>query len=372
MIMQTDHQSQPEIPHHKDVPFETRQSVIEQRSLSEYADVKRLGEQARKANLIIQEHRNQLTNLMGSSKYEQFRAYVAEQKRYQAEVFFPPHGPQMTLDEQAQVRRERREKSLAFLQKLGVEVTQIQKLNKRFRSRMEEFAPPTSDKLAPVLLPSDAPPEILAHRSATIVRPPYAGGVWGWQNIYNAGFTFNPTLQLDQNTGLVGNISQLIDSDAGDYDMAVYEFTTLVQFWYQMPTAGLVSVWLEAESRNCQHDVTMIDEFGWSNAGVTQRNFFVLRATVGGGGGRVDSQTCWFIVNDQTEGHWQQQYFTIGNTYWHNIVSDSHTVFPAGAWVLVEVGTQNWQSASANDVEVYSTMHFEWIIKSVQVSSTGG
>src|SRR5882762_7172786 len=98
MIMQTDHQSQPEIPHHKDVPFETRQSVIEQRSLSEYADVKRLGEQARKANLIIQEHRNQLTNLMGSSKYEQFRAYVAEQKRYQAEVFFPPHGPQMTLE----------------------------------------------------------------------------------------------------------------------------------------------------------------------------------------------------------------------------------------------------------------------------------
>jgi hypothetical protein len=370
--MQTDHQSQPEVPYHKDVPFETRQSVIEQRSLSEYADAKRLGEQARKANLIIQEHRDQLKNLMGLSKYEQSRAYVAEQKRYQAELFFPPRGPQMTLDEQARIRRERREKSLAFLQKLGVEAAQIQKLNKQFRSRMEEFAPPTADKLTPVLLPSDVPPGILAPTAATIVRPPYAGGVWGWTNIYNAGFAWNPTLQLDRNTGLVGNISQLSDSDAGDYDMAVYEFTALVQFWYRMPTSGLVSVWLEAESRNCQHDVTMIDEFGWSNAGVTQRNFVTLRATVGGGGGRVDNQTCWFFVRDQTEGHWQARYFNIGQTYWLNVVSDSHTVFPAGAWVLVEVGTQNWQSASANDVEVYSTMHFEWLIKSVQVSSTGG
>jgi hypothetical protein len=370
--MKTDHRSQSEVPHHKDVPFEARQSVIEQRSLSEHADVMRFGEQARKANLIVQEHKEQLTNLMGSSKYEQFRAYVAEQKRYQAELFFPPRGPQMTLDEQARIRHERREKSLAFLQKLGVEATQIQKLNKRFRDRMEEFAPPTSDKLAPVLLPSDVPSGILAPTAATIMRPPYAGGVWGWTNIYNAGFTFNPTLQLDRNTGLVGNISQLVDSDASDNDVAVYEFTALVQFWYRMPTPGLVSVWLEAESRNCQHDVSMIDEFGWSDADVTQRNFFVLRATVGGGGGRVDNQSCWFFVNDQSEGHWQARYFNIGQTYWHNIVSDSHTVFPAGAWVLVEVGTQNWQSSFANDVEVYSTMHFEWILKSVQVSSTGG
>ena len=94
--MKTDHRSQSEVPHHKDVPFEARQSVIEQRSLSEHADVMRFGEQARKANLIVQEHKEQLTNLMGSSKYEQFRAYVAEQKRYQAELFFPPRGPQMT------------------------------------------------------------------------------------------------------------------------------------------------------------------------------------------------------------------------------------------------------------------------------------
>jgi hypothetical protein len=98
---------------------------------------------------------------------------------------------------------------------------------------------------------------------------------------------------------------------------------------------------------------------------------FCLRATVGGAGAPVYSQADWFNIRGETDGYWDEHYFTIGDTYWHNLVSYGQIVFPGGAWVYVEVGTQNWNSCFANDVEVYSTMDFEWQIKSVQVNSTG-
>ena len=97
--MQTDYRSQSAVPYHSEVPFETRQAVIAQRILSEHADAKRVGEHAAKLKLIRQEYRDQLVNLMGSSKYEQLRAYVAEQKRFQAKFCFPPRGPEMTQQE---------------------------------------------------------------------------------------------------------------------------------------------------------------------------------------------------------------------------------------------------------------------------------
>ena len=341
--MQTDYRSQSEVPYHSEVPFETRQAVIAQRLLSEHADATRVGEHAAKLKLIRQEYKDQLVNLMGSSKYEQLRAYVAEQKRFQAKFFFPPRGPEMTQEEKQRFRRERREESQAFLHKLGLNVEQIKALTKRVRSRMEELAPPppTRDgKLATVLMPSDVPPNIRAHKTNpwTSAYPPF-GWAWGYEEIYNVGFTFNPTLHLDANTGLVGNINQLINSDASDNDVAVYAYTTLVGFWYQMPAAGLITVWLEAVSRNCHHHLSLIDEFGWSDSQVVQRNLFCLRATVGGAGAPVYSQADSFYSRGETDGYWDEHYFTIGDTYWHNVVSDGQIVFPGGAWVYVEVGT---------------------------------
>ena len=375
--MQTEYRSQSQVPSQREVPFETRQAVIEQRLLSEHADVKRVGEQATKMKLILQEYRDQLIDLMGSSKYEQFRAYVADQKRFQAKFFFPPRGPEMSQAETERFRRERREESQAFLYKLGLNVDQIKALSKRVRSRMEELAPPPpmrDGKLVTAVMPSDVPPDIRAHKTNpwTIVYPNAGWGwAWGYEAIFNAGFTFNPTLHLDAPAGLVGNINQLIDSDASDNDVAVYAYTTLVGFWYLMPRAGLITVWLEAVPRSCHHHLSLIDEFGWSDSQVTQRNLFALRATVGGAGAPVYSQSCWFQSRGETSGYWDEHYFTIGDTYWHNLVSAGHIVFPAGAWVLVEVGTQNWNSCFANDVEVYSTMDFAWFIKSVHIDSTG-
>jgi len=58
-------------------------------------------------------------------------------------------------------------------------------------------------------------------------------------------------------------------------------------------------------------------------------------------------------------------------TYWANIVSDPRIIVPVESWVLVEVGTLNFHSTYANDVKVYSTMDFSWIINRVFVHSTG-
>ena len=374
--MQTEHQSLTQLPYRAEVPFETRHAVLEERLSAEQAEVRRLGEGARRMNRAVLEYRDHAIRLMGGHKYEQFRAYLKEQKRSRAKFFFPPRGAAMSQQEIDRFRAERTEESHRWLRDLGVDVRQLRELSQHTADAMMELVPatPTRDgKPVMILLPSEIPPEIRAHKTNpwTIVGPPY-GWAW-WYTTANDGFSFFPTLYLDAGSGLIGNISFLRDSDASDNDYGYTHYSTAVSFWYQMPTPGLVEVWIEAQSRGSHHHLSLWDEFGWSDSSVNQHDYLTLKATTGGSASEPQtSEMSSFFAHGQTEGYWDNHYLTDGATYWAHLFSDPRVVLPTGAWVLVEVGMLNFNSAFSNDVEVYSTLDFSWIIKHVHVHSTGG
>ena len=83
------------------------------------------------------------------------------------------------------------------------------------------------------------------------------------------------------------------------------------------------------------------------------------------------AETSWFTESGNTEAYWDNSYIPDGDTFWANLISDPKVIYPAGSWVLVEVGTLNFNSAFANDVSTYSTLDAAWIIKQVSVHSTG-
>lgn len=375
-IMRSEHQSQSQIPYRHDVPFEIRHAAIEQRLSAELSEVKRLGEDARKIKLILQEHRDSVINLLGCDKYEKFRAYARDQKRFRAKFFFPPRGPEMSEEEVKRFQLERREESENFLRELGVNGPQLRSLSRRTAARVREFGPshPVREgKRAMVLLPSEVPSEIRSHKTNpwTIVGPPY-GNYW-WYIGYLGGFTFFPTLNLDPDIGLVGNTINIQDYDASDSDYGYVMHATNLYFWYQMPTAGLVEVWIEAEPQGSHHRLYLFNELGWSDSNVNQHNYLTLNASVGGSSSDLQlSETSWFSEDGKIAGYWDNRYFTDGGTYWANLKSDRRVIFPSGAWVLVEVGTLNWNTALADDVAVDSTVEASWIIKHVSIHSTGG
>ena len=375
-IMQSEYQSQSQIPHHPHVPFEIRHAVIEERVSAQLWEVKRVGEDAKKVKLIVQEYRDQHIYLMGCEKYEKFRAYVSDQKRFKAKYFFPPRGPEMSKDEIDRFSREQREESQGFLRELGVDINQFRSLTQRAAAYGQELGPShpiREGKRVMVILPSDVPQEIRAHKTNpwTVVGPPY-GWAW-WYAGSTDGVTFIPTLYLDAATGLVGNVSFLRDSDASDNDYGHIKYSTTVSFWYQMPAAGLVEVWIEAVARSAHHHLSLINEFGWSDSSVNQHNYLTLNASLGGSTSELQmSEMSWFTESGYVEGYWDNHYLTNGGTYWANLKSDPRVIFPAGSWLLVEVGTLNFHSCFVNDVEVYSNMDFSWVIKHVSVHSTGG
>jgi hypothetical protein len=375
-MMQPEHGSQRYIPHHPQVPFGTRQAVLEEQISAELSAARRSGEVATKAQAILREHREGVIQLLGSEKYEKFRSYLEEQKRFKAKFFFPPRGPEMSTQEIERYQRERKEESVAWFNKQGIDAHKLRDLSRKAAAALKEFDPVhpyQGDKRSIILPSSEVPPAILAHKTNpwTIARPPYG---WGWW--YNgslAGFGFTPTLYLDASIGLVGNINHIEDSDASDNDYGYIQYAANVYFWFQMPTPGLIEVWIEAGARGSHHRLDLWDEWGWSDGSANQHNYLTLNASVGGSSSALQmAETSWFTETGQTEGHWDNSYFTNGETFWANLTSDRNVIYPAGSWVLVEVGTINFNSSLANDVSTYSTLDAGWFIKSVSVHSTGG
>jgi hypothetical protein len=139
--MQTEHGSQRQIPHHPQVPFRTRQAVIEERLSSELGELKRVGEDANKLQAISEEHRAQLVNLLGCENYQKLRSYTNEQKRLKAKLFLRPRGPQMSKGEVEIFRRERKDEAAAWSGEMGFDINRIGELNQRAAARVKELAP---------------------------------------------------------------------------------------------------------------------------------------------------------------------------------------------------------------------------------------
>jgi hypothetical protein len=372
--MQMLHSSQSQVAFHSDVPPEAHQAVIEHLISAEQADVRRAGKATSKIRLIEQKYMEQVRALMTASKYEKLRAYVAEEKRAQAERLLPPRGPEMSQEELADLRAQRRESSLTFLTKLGVSANDLAKLTKSTRRQLWRLVPPPptlKGKPVQLVLPADVPPAIRAKKSNpwTRVTPPYPGWAWNYTGEV-AGFGFTPTLYLDSAAGLVGNSNDLTDSNASNFDHGFVTYNTNVGFWYRMPSTGLVEVWIEGQSAASHHHLTLHNEFGWSDSSVAQVNLLTLRTSDGVPDERKTSQMSSFSEIGDTSGFWDNHYLSDGATYWAHLFSA--VSYPSGSWIYIQVGTQTFNYCTANDVAVYSTVHFRWFIKSVWVESTGG
>ena len=280
----------------------------------------------------------------------------------------------MDEEEVQLLHRQRQESSRAFLRRLGVDHEALRAVSEETRSRLAELQPaPQLQDGKPVMLvlPRDVPAEIREGRANpwTDVRPPYAG--WSWSYSWWAyDFAVSVNHFLDSAAGLVGNVVSLTDSDAGDFDVPRGEHQTSVGFWYLMPSAGLVEVWIEGQSAASHHHLSLYDEWWWSDSSTYQYDFLTLKATGASPSGVRTSQMSWFYQTGHTSGHWDNHYLCDGCAYWAHLYSD--IAFPAGSWVWVEIGTKNTNYAFADDVSVYSDIDFRWFLRSVWVESTGG
>jgi hypothetical protein len=79
--MQADLTAQTNIALHDEVPFETRQQVIEHVAATKQSRISETGQMATTAQSIVQGYQQRLTQLLGPEKYRQYRAHVLQQKQ---------------------------------------------------------------------------------------------------------------------------------------------------------------------------------------------------------------------------------------------------------------------------------------------------
>ena len=221
--MQTDLTAQTNIALHDEVPFETRQQVMEHVAATEQSRIRETGQMATRAQSIVKGYQQRLTQLLGLEKYDQYRAHVLQQKQNYRQQYMQtrqalllksaevPLGEirqieQQRLQEMKTAHELREREALSYLRNLGVDAARFQALRRETHEQLEAFVPgvPWHDGRPVVrILPQDVPESIRTGKTNpwTIYRPPYPG--WSWYyNGWRAGFNFSPTLFLDSNTGI--------------------------------------------------------------------------------------------------------------------------------------------------------------------------
>jgi hypothetical protein len=154
--------------------------------------------------------------------------------------------------------------------------------------------------------------------------------------------------------------------DAADRDAASVTAEAQVAFGFEAPTAGFVEVLIDAQNIVGTHDLSMVDEWYWSEAWTNQYNYLmmnVIHPNVSEPSLALMSYN--YVGFDGEDSTHHYEYLTRGQHYFAQLFSAGPV--PGGQSVVVTVGTRNFDISHANDVELHSKTNFQWFINSVEV-----
>jgi hypothetical protein len=164
----------------------------------------------------------------------------------------------------------------------------------------------------------------------------------------------------------VGLIIQFDDGDAGEHDYAFMNRSSQVAFWFKAPLTGLVEAVIDFQCADAHHKLTVEDEFGFSDAKVTQRHLLsmqVVHPNVFEPTFNLASEMRYDGDDDVFLDH---RPFLPGQKFQTQKMISKGPV-KAGDLVLIAVGCRSEDQAHTNDMEVHSKSIFSWFIPRVQV-----
>jgi hypothetical protein len=324
--------------------------------------------QAEQAAAIGEAHRYELRKLLGESGYNEMRALI---RRRDERPVIPGAQPESISAIQAR-RAERQARLRALLGELKISPDRLRAINAQTREKIMRTIPPPPSRDGQTITfhrPYDVPVEIREQRASpwTVRTPPFINPSW-WHDGWTSGnFRFAPELYLNADLGIVGNNNFLHNTDASDFDHAQIEYNASVGFWYQMPQNGKLDIWIEAFSDVALHHLTLIDEWGASDAFSWQENYLVVKCDGLANDPWQKALMSWFKYDGDREGVWNNTYIPHGTVLWPHLITQNW--FPKDSWVHITVGTTSWHRATTDDMQIWSSVRFAWLIKSVHVAA---
>lgn len=200
----------------------------------------------------------------------------------------------------------------------------------------------------------------------TWVFPPY-GHQWT-NTVQSSGSrgSRSRTLNASAATGEISLWNQMVLSGADNSDWSKIDIMSEVGFWFRMPAAGLVEVWIRYQDINTDYTGQLWDESGCSDADIRQLSRVYLWTK----GSTERYSTTVDYRRGESEGSWAVG----GPTYPGQILSKhlfSNKSYTANEWVYVAAGVRDMNYFWLDDMTCRSTMTSKWFVNHVAIRSTG-
>jgi hypothetical protein len=330
-----------------------------------------------------------LQDLVGRKKYAELRAAIASERLALRELQQPPEGLKRDHGKDRLASKRRVD---ALLRRLGVNSGKVERIQNDTREKLRGLLTPAgantvpgysmanhgadwrrltglnSDVVLTVAPPPDDPND--PHRWFWYM-PPYirfAEGEVGFHTdfahypVSGSGFVVDREF-FSSAAGWIGSELTLDDSDAGDADWAYGWAESAIELRFNTPAAGRVEVVIQAQCLSALHEVSLVDEFGLSDAWTRQRNYLYLHVP-----GDVRSFAPMSMLPTESDGEEvaaNGHSLIPGNHYFANL--SSTLPVQQGVQYLVRAGSYNFANAFTNDMAVHCRSIFMWQIHSVGI-----
>ncbi|HYE37530.1 hypothetical protein [Methylocaldum sp.] len=367
--------------------FSTKDRQLAETAFSQQEERRRKTDESRgqKADEIVEDFRRQLHDLLGANNLAVLREAMKRERIAFRDLWQPP------VDLHREYRKEnwaRKERLNALLLELGTSAEQLRQLGSESNEKLRGILSAADGKVAPgynlpknldkwtslsplhvfplpwgTLAPADDPSD--PHRWF-LFRPPFFGFLFDFDHRASDNFRVDRQLFLDPSSGLVGNEITMDCGSADDHDYAEATAEAQIAFGFEAPTTGRVEVLIDAQSTIGTHDLSMVDEWYWSDAGTGQDNYLmmnVLHSNVPEPSLALMSHFYAEFDGDDSTHH--RENLTRGQHYFAQLFSAGPVL--GGEHVVITVGTRTFDISGVDDVEVHSRSNFQWFINSVEV-----
>lgn len=337
----------------------------------EQEELKQAQSLATKVRGLSTQYQTKLRSIVGDENLER---YVEFRRGLRTEVRDVVTRARPTVVGETEVREARlqaAEKSRKFLKKIRFDMARASKLRGDFHTQFDEVVSKAIGRPEEpnyMLLPEMVPEEI--HNPWKIYRPPYpAGYQYCWKNKSDEPNWPYCYTHLHTAAGQLGSYSHIHVSGADDSDYAYARCRTAMRFWYYLPVAGMVEIYMRMQSIHTPYSGWLSDEWGWSDSACDQESYAYLRVLYPAPKAPRKS-TILDYRRTGTDASWSRDVVPDGYCCrWPHFFSAD--AYPGGTWLRLEVGIDDWNRFWSNDVSICSRMNLKWFLSRVYVRSTG-
>lgn len=314
------------------------------------------------------ECKKEIRSAIGKEKSETYEKVHEKAKQRLADIASSTQHTTEGLKLSSQMRRQILNESKRSISRLGIEAMKIKKIQKKFKNEAEAAVERAllGHEEAPYVDLSDAEAPTLSHNPWEWRSTPYYSQ-WGTHWSYGTrGWRWSSHSE-NRWTGGINCWSSMNIHGADDSDYTYTNSYSELRFWFRMPAAGMVEVWLYLQAVDTPYGGCLWDEWGWSDASIRQRSRPYLRVISPYSSYRFG--TLLDYRRGEYEGCWAGT--IAGAGYYRYAHHFSLGTYAAGQWCLCAVGIQDYNYFWVNDMSCNTYITSRWFLKNVAVRSTG-